>query len=161
MLPHYLVKYLCPRKCQAWEMSEVNSYARRKLLCKIQHHKAVEDWSVSGSPTYWAVAGAGAVIIHATQQFSSPSLLSLSFKPTSDRDFFACVRVMTITGERLKINVIGEGKGLGLARMVTWSVCPRSSDSIKGSLMLYHTAQDAAYAAHVVWAVCLSVGYRA
>jgi len=161
MLPHYLVKYLCPRsaKLEKWVkwivMHDVNCYARFSITKQLRTGLLVDHRPTELSPGL----GLWSFMPH-NNSHHPPSYLSLSNQPLTVI-FFACVRVMTITGERLKINVIGEGKGLGLARMVTWSVCPRSSDSIKGSLMLYHTAQDAAYAAHVVWAVCLSVGYRA
>ena len=47
--------------------------------------------------------------------------------------YFARVWATTVARQRLKVNVIDQGQGLGLARMVTGSARPRSS--IEGSLL--------------------------
>ena len=129
MLPQYVVKYLCPRKCQAWEMTEVNSYARRKLLCKIQHLKAVETGSSSSVLSCRRQPLATAVITHAdNNSHNAPPYLSL-FLTNPWSWFFARVWVMIITRQRLEINVTGQGLWLAVTvskavfTHVTWTVC--------------------------------------
>jgi len=66
----------------------------------------------------------------------SVNLSLLLNRLTSDLYFSACARDVTIARREWKIKVIGQGQGvgLGLARMVTRSVCRRSPIDDAGQL---------------------------